>query len=254
MMPVDEYATLSRADRLQRELSMRYRRRRFLRTVLALCVLLTTSMGNAGEIRFTFGITRTLDACEDTGTRIRYRTDNQWYEIPKGDVQEIIGLTCTTHTGPVEPAREQLSLVVPPEWEVGNQGGQKGTRIVEFVAGGETMNNWTQLLTVQTFDRSLGSLPEAPHLMMNALRTSMERRCPGVVWNIVKQEEGSLLYEWRIANCGSSPDQHEVARILYGKWNVWRLAVTGKVRQLSPDTRSRWIGWLSAASVQPLQP
>ena len=87
--------------------------------------------------------------------------------------------------------------------------------------------------------------------MMNALRADLERRCPGVRWSIVKREEGSLLYEWQITNGGSNPDQHEVARILYAKWNVWRLALTAKVRPLPLDTRSKWISWLSPASIHP---
>lgn len=76
------------------------RRRAALSWILAATVLGLGPPARAGEIRYTFGLTRSIDACEERGAIIRYQSGGQWYEIPKADVHEITGLTCTVGAGP----------------------------------------------------------------------------------------------------------------------------------------------------------
>jgi TonB family protein len=77
--------------------------------------LASVSIAQAGEIHFTFGLTRTIDACEQAGPRVRYRVDGRWYEIARADVKEITGLTCQTQSLPsqVSPLAKQRFDVCP---------------------------------------------------------------------------------------------------------------------------------------------
>jgi len=61
----------------------------------------------AGEIRFTFGLTRPIDACEERGAIVRYQSGGRWYEIPKTDVHEITGVTCSVVQAP-PPASDSV--------------------------------------------------------------------------------------------------------------------------------------------------
>ncbi len=84
------------------------------RAALPMLLVVATLLGpgppaQAGEIHFTFGLTRPIDACEERGAIVRYQSGGQWYEIPRADVREITGVTCSVVEAPA-PAP-------PPEWE-----------------------------------------------------------------------------------------------------------------------------------------
>jgi hypothetical protein len=76
-----------------------------------------------------------------------------------------------------------------------------------------------------------------------------------VVWNVVRRwsateaEEASVLYEWGVKDCPPEADQHEVARIIYGKFTIFRLAYAAKTRALEPAKRDNWIRELSGAKI-----
>lgn len=135
------------------------------------------------------------------------------------------------------------------DWYLANSQEIKGKYTIdEFVPKGETVENWTRLFTYQNFARYYYS-QSSPEIMMNSLKTLMEKRCPGIEWKIVQKSETDVLYEYRIVNCPGNPDQHEIARIIFGKWNIWRLAYTEKVATLPEETRTKWIKYLSEPKV-----
>ncbi|HSQ06878.1 MAG TPA: hypothetical protein VLM84_04195, partial [Chromatiaceae bacterium] len=68
-------------------------------------------------------------------------------------------------------------------------------------------------------------------------------------WNVIKRDKNSILYEWQIKNCPGSPDQTEIARIIQGNENLWRLAYTAKTTNLSKQKRKDWIESLLFANV-----
>jgi hypothetical protein len=85
---------------------------------------------------------------------------------------------------------------------------------------------------------------------MKKLQAMMQTRCPGSMWNIIRQDPVSVLYEWKISRCGNNPDQHEVARLLKGNDGVHRVAYVEKVNSLPASERERWIKVFSDAYVE----
>jgi hypothetical protein len=82
-------------------------------------LLFSATAAQSGEIRFTFGLTRTIDACQTAGQRLLYRVDGRWYESPMADVKEITGLTCQRQALPSQVSSGQVDapvLVVGDEW------------------------------------------------------------------------------------------------------------------------------------------
>ena len=132
-------------------------------------------------------------------------------------------------------------------WEHGYTQEVKGKyRIVEFVPKGESVEDWSELITIQTFTKKSGS----PEAFLNQQKTLREKKCPGVtIWNVIAKDERSILYEWKAKPCAGWPDQHEITRILYGKWNLWRIAYTAKVQEISTEKRNIWIQTLSKAVI-----
>ncbi len=120
--------------------------------------------------------------------------------------------------------------------------------IDEFVPAGDSIDSWTRMFTQQNLRRKRSS-PASATRMMADLRTIMEKRCPQVSWSIIRESDADVVYEFRIADCAGQADQHEIARILYGKWNIWRLAYTEKRPQIDEATRQQWITALNAPKI-----
>jgi hypothetical protein len=143
---------------------------------------------------------------------------------------------------------ESLHFEITLDWKLANTAERHGYVIIEYVRRGKDINNWKELFTYQNFGLRGKHTPEEE---LNALKTLREKECPGVThWNVIEQNEGSILYEWQAKPCLSWPDQHEIARIIFVKHNLFILHYTAKVQQLDPDTRTQWIKIFEAATVE----
>src|SRR5882672_10291467 len=131
------------------------------------------------------------------------------------------------------------------KWKVAGGSERRGQTIAEFVPPGESIDNWSHLLTIQFIEQKGTS----PLVVMAQLRDAMQTRCPGSSWHIIQQDSLSVLYEWSIAGCGGNPDQHEIARLLKGNDGIQRLAYAVKSAELVPSEREQWIKAFSDAYV-----
>ena len=141
----------------------------------------------------------------------------------------------------------------PSEWTVGNQTRDRNQIVTEFVRPNEKINSWTELFTAQILRKP--TPPEPIDVLVPKLHQETSKLCPGMKWNVVSRqspsefEEAGMLYEWSITNCPPEADQHEVARVIYGRFTIFRLAYTAKTNALEPEKREKWIKELSAAKV-----
>jgi hypothetical protein len=147
---------------------------------------------------------------------------------------------------------ERLSFQLPldgRQWKVGYKAEDRAQVIFEYVLQGETVENWTELVTIQSFDKQYIKFPP-PETAMNLLKERMVQRCPTVEWNVNERTKESILYEWRIKNCPPNPDQMEIARLIEGKWNRYRVAYATKVSELPQRKRTDWIKSLREAKTE----
>jgi hypothetical protein len=150
---------------------------------------------------------------------------------------------------PVRAAEEHLKFSLDDSWILANRQSDpaRQVRIMEFVRRGESLQAWTELVTMQNFGRARMKL--RPEEMAAQLESKMRARCPSVAWNVIERRADGLVYEWRIADCAPNPDQHEIARIVEAKMNTWRLSYTRKGAELAPEQRQQWLGWLGEATM-----
>ena len=124
--------------------------------------------------------------------------------------------------------------------------------IREFVPIGQTVRDWTEMITLQTMDRRALGLPP--------LRTMLEQqhqhlvaqcpgRCGGPIENIIAEEPHSLTYEWRIEGCDGMPDQHEIGKWLESEATTFRIAYVRKVSRLNPEEREDWVQAVAQAKI-----
>lgn len=141
----------------------------------------------------------------------------------------------------------------PKEWNVGHQARNQNQIVIEFVRPGEKIDSWTELLTAQILRKPRA--PETIDVLVPKMHQEISKRCPAMTWNVINRqfasdtEEAGMLYEWTIKGCPPDADQHEIARVVYGKFNIFRLAYTAKTPALAPEKREKWIKDLSEAKV-----
>lgn len=143
---------------------------------------------------------------------------------------------------------------IPDEWVVANVSETKTQRIIEFVPPGQKIEDWTELLTLQTI--KMPRKPPAIDAIAAASYENLVTQCPGqVTWNVIAREilttpsRESMLFEWSVKDCPPEADQHEVARILYGKFNIFRIAYVAKTSSLASEKRDKWIAELTATKI-----
>jgi hypothetical protein len=89
-----------------------------------------------------------------------------------------------------------------------------------------------------------------PESVMNAEKANMQKKqCPTDMWTVIQKDETSILYEWENISCPGYLHQHEIARIVMGKWYLWWLSFGIRDKVLSEDERSELIDNLLKARV-----
>jgi hypothetical protein len=118
-----------------------------------------------------------------------------------------------------------------------------------MIREGDDINNWQELFTIETIATEGPRLP--PDDFLREIQALRENKCPGVTkWNVLTHDSRSILYEWQATPCLGWPDQHEIARVIYGEHDIFQLRYTVKVYKMPAERRSEMIKRLSEASAR----
>ena len=144
---------------------------------------------------------------------------------------------------------EQIVFTFEPGWKVGHHAEVPRQYVItEFIREGDDIKNWKELLTIQNFVPPWGG--PSPEDAFNGFKAVQEKNCPHVTkWNIIAKDETSILFEWQAKPCLGWPDQHEIAKIIYGKYNRFLLRYTLKVYQMPPEQRDQWKNIFGGAGI-----
>ncbi len=152
--------------------------------------------------------------------------------------------------GAPKDKNEGLNFQMEPGWKVGNSAkGPNHSSIIEYIREGDDINNWRELVTIQSVRKSRAA-PSSPDEMLKVLKAIREKDCPSSTeWNVIDKNENSILFEWQAKPCLGWPEQHEIEKIIDGKHSCFVLHYVAKVYQLPPDTRTQWIKRFAMATI-----
>ncbi len=120
--------------------------------------------------------------------------------------------------------------------------------LTELIRKGDDINNWKELVTIMNLEPAEGK--PAPESALKGMIETREKECPHVTkWNVIAKNETSILYEWHARPCLGWPDQHEIAKIFFGKYNNFILKFTMKKYDMPDELRQEWIEVLSKARI-----
>lgn len=118
--------------------------------------------------------------------------------------------------------------------------------ITEWVREGDDVKNWRELVTLRSASKAWGGA--SPKAFLAGMRAAREKNCPGATqWNVIREDETSVLYEWRSQPCQGWPALHEIAKIIDGKYKRFRLAYTITVESLPPEQRAKWLKMIAGS-------
>ena len=145
---------------------------------------------------------------------------------------------------------EELNFQMEPGWRVGNSAkGPNHSSIIEYIREGDDINNWRELVTIQSVRKSRG-VPSSPDEMLKVLKAIREKDCPSSTeWNVIDKNENSILFEWQAKPCLGWPEQHEIEKIIDGKHSHFVLHYAARVYQLPADARTKWIKKFGEATI-----
>lgn len=127
------------------------------------------------------------------------------------------------------------------DWQVGYEASNEQQAIVEYVLKGETVHNWSELVTLQTYF-GLQKIT-TPEVFVMSMKKNMK---PSLQWNIISKSDNDILYEWNVMNDPEMANQHEIARGILGKKAIYFIRYTTKKPPIPLEKRNEWIDLLKA--------
>ncbi|MEM8735769.1 MAG: hypothetical protein AAGG44_16180 [Planctomycetota bacterium] len=128
----------------------------------------------------------------------------------------------------------------------------KSTSMVEFVLPGESVQNWTQLLSVQRM-HGLAKQKASVRQIAEGMMDSLAETNPQRKYRILDESEDgqSVTFEWTAPASGKYQAQHEIVRMMRGAIDIHRIALVVRgTEQMDPTLRSNWLSLFSNASLK----
>lgn len=130
------------------------------------------------------------------------------------------------------------------KWVVGHKQEVRGQRIIEYVLEGETVDNWSEMITSYWFMAN-------EYITVGAMEQNffdiLKAECPTVETTSIKKEDDNSIFEWKTNGCPNIPVQDEIRRIAkFGKV-VFNLSYVKKTADLSDEERTKWTSVIDGA-------
>lgn len=117
-------------------------------------------------------------------------------------------------------------------------------QLVEYVRPGESVDDWTELVTVLRFTRS--AMPEMTELL-EVIRQEVMEGCPASRFEIVEQGRDDAIYEAVLKGCAQDRREHLIVRLLAGGSHLHSVQYAVRPpKKMNRDRRERWMENLRA--------
>jgi histidinol-phosphate aminotransferase len=128
------------------------------------------------------------------------------------------------------------------KWKLDFQDARNSQVIAEFVLEGESVKDWSELVTAQLF---IG-LRSDPRYFVDYVKKQTASRCANTEWRTLRESPQDILYEWNVKDCEGVPDQSEIARVYLGADGLHVLHYAVKLGEMPEENHAKWIQNLEA--------
>lgn len=147
---------------------------------------------------------------------------------------------------------EKLSFVFADPgvaWEVIQEDRTSGQqRMITFARLAGTEQRAPELVSIRRF--AVPGASPTPKNALARLQQHWEATCPGgTEWNVIGEDQDSILYEWHTTSCIAWPHQYQIGRILFGRESIFIVRYIAIANAIPEARRTATIGALSAAKI-----
>jgi hypothetical protein len=133
------------------------------------------------------------------------------------------------------------------KWEVGHTADRENQIVVEWILPGETVQDWSELITLQSLKASLEDTPEQ---IARRLEESFRRDCANVKWNTLTASDMEVTIERVTTGCAPLIDEYSIEKIIRGPRAIHRVAYTSRT-PLGDSERETFTPLIKRASLFP---
>ena len=133
-------------------------------------------------------------------------------------------------------------------WEIASQRNDGAKGVTEYVFDGESIQGWTERVTINYFKGLQGA--EVIARLLDFTKKGLESQCAEVTWETISKTEYSALYQWTAKACVGVPDQSEIARAILGKNALYILHYANKKVPMPVDQFQAWMKNLEEAVIR----
>lgn len=118
----------------------------------------------------------------------------------------------------------------------------------EYVLEGETVNNWSELVTIQFFP--ITNAQVTLKAFETANKDEMMKTCPNANWRTLYSQKTEVMWEWDIKGCAKAEDQSEIARVVKTKAGIHVFHYAIKKSPMPQEVKKTWEANLKAFNIK----
>lgn len=140
----------------------------------------------------------------------------------------------------------------PVGWKVAHRyDNGKGNFVIEYIPSGETLENWSEMITVQYFSYAfLKSGPSSAGQFANKIRLTIEKQYNNVNWKVLDKTPESITVEWKFPHgVGGHPPEYDIMKMVTTDKGLHQISYATRVTKMDPEQRLKWIDFIKGANV-----
>lgn len=171
-------------------------------------------------------------------------------DFAKGGVFRVVDLR-----GFSTEADQEVEMVIvktdSSKWAVAHHQVSRTNDNLELTLKHEKIQNWSELFSKQRFPM-LSRSKATVEGMVDSMHRNLKAADPNVDFQIISKSDDSILYHWRTNDTKENPAQHEIAKIIKGKKDFYRVAYVKKTTKLSDEEFAKWSKTIGDAKLAPM--
>ncbi len=185
----------------------------------------------------------------DLKARTRWRYAHWGIDFSDGRVGEIIDLR-GADKALFEPTEKISTDLGGQTWNTGFRRKEKGKSVAYYFVPGETISNYTQLITVER----LLDVPGTMEAIGRKLIEDEEKLVPGSMHRVLQPGEDSMILAAKIPGNPKSQTRHQLIRLWKGPKDLFRLTYTAVSEDdPSQETQQKWMGIFQKATLDRIE-
>ena len=128
------------------------------------------------------------------------------------------------------------------DWKEGHAATSSNPIVIEYVLPGETVQNWSELITVQIVSNVSLEI-DAKRFVSEVEKQHKSRKqgCETVAHSILSSDETSVLYEQSLVNCAPLRNEYSIRKVIRGPRAISEVSYA-KTSELTDAEKKVWEG------------